>query len=375
MLDPRYEQRGGYVGVADANINYRRRGPVRTFSLDGRTSTSAYSGLDLRPLVGGSLQASFDTLFVRTLHLRAAHQLAYWPTLVTGAFGPLAPGDLSSPPPDTAVSTGFLERQSVASTTMISLRQRWSAAHSLEGTASFAKTNYLTDLGYDNRRVAAGVSHYWGLTRRWTIRPSYHADDIELQQVAASVPLRSQRVELAAGYTRRLSPSRNVSFWAGGGTTQVKTVNAATGADLDYVMPSGHASLSVDVKRTWTLGANYHRGANVIQGLSLSSFASNIGSVELDGLISRRVQTTALVAYADGRAGSQQRGNYSSLSGSVLLRYALERCCALTMQYEYYDYRFRNLDLPPGVPMSYDRQALKLGFTLWVPLYTRFIRN
>jgi hypothetical protein len=116
-------------------------------------------------------------------------------------------------------------------------------------------------------------------------------------------------------------------------------------------------------------------GANVIQGLSLSSFASNIGSVELDGLISRRVQTTALVSYADGRAGSQQRGNYSSLSGSVLLRYALERCCDLSMQYEYYDYRFRNLDLPPGVPMSYDRQALKLGFTLWVPLYTRFIRN
>ena len=52
------------------------------------------------------------------------------------------------------------------------------------------------------------------------------------------------------------------------------------------------------------------------------------------------------------------------------LLYGISRCCAMALNYDYFVYRFQNVpDLPSQFPPSFDRQAVWVGFSIWLPLY------
>jgi hypothetical protein len=51
------------------------------------------------------------------------------------------------------------------------------------------------------------------------------------------------------------------------------------------------------------------------------------------------------------------------------LRVLLSENVAATVSYYYYYHRYSNPGaLPAGFPAEYDRQAVRVGFTVWVPL-------
>ena len=110
---------------------------------------------------------------------------------------------------------------------------------------------------------------------------------------------------------------------------------------------------------------------NVLQGVSLTSFASNLAGASVSGLVSSRIETSLSATYENGRSGgADTTGRYENYSGSLQLRYAISRCCATAVNYDYYFYNFQNVvDLPSGFVPRYDRQAVRVGFTIWLPVF------
>ena len=85
----------------------------------------------------------------------------------------------------------------------------------------------------------------------------------------------NQTIDFSFSYDRRLSPTRQLQITGGGGATHVSTLNAVDHSNLWYWMPSGSGSFSWDVGRSWSLAGDYSRSANVLQGVSLTTFATD----------------------------------------------------------------------------------------------------
>jgi hypothetical protein len=140
---------------------------------------------------------------------------------------------------------------------------------------------------------------------------------------------------------------------------------------LDYWVPTGLAKVIVDFGRSWSVTADYRRAVSTLQGVSVSSFPGHAVSVRTDGTIGSKIEAAFSGAFSNGESGGgQDSSSYSAYSGSAQMRYALSRCCAATVQYDYYHYRLSQFTiLPLGFPPEYDRNAIRVGFTLWLPLY------
>ena len=64
---------------------------------------------------------------------------------------------------------------------------------------------------------------------------------------------------------------------------------------------------------------------------------------------------------------------FDSYVGSVRLRYGLTRIAAPFVEYLYYFYDFRGgaQQLPADVPSRLERNGIRAGLTLWIPLLRR----
>jgi hypothetical protein len=143
------------------------------------------------------------------------------------------------------------------------------------------------------------------------------------------------------------------------------TAAAAPAASTNRVIMGGSAAVNHEMSRSWNLGASYRRGAGSIDGL-----VSNSASLDLHGLLSRRVELAVSGGYFAtdlGLAGIQSR--YTSKYGSGRLQVALTHTVAVYGQYLFYDYEYGSgTPLPGGLPLQQQRRGARGGFTLWLPM-------
>ena len=380
-IDPTLERRSGGTLTGEGALKYFHGRDRRSVSIDGRAVTLGYTGIGVDPTLGGYASLSGETNLGRVMQLRLYQSFAYEPTLVldsttsTGGLSPIAGVDAPVAAP-VGVTSGYLEQRSWSSNSSVSLDRRWTPRHTTQVVAGYLRSTFLDELGYDTRSVSTHASHSWQFARTSTFRTLYSHNDSTSDASASGLttPMTHQRIDASFGYARRLSPTRHLSLSMGGGGTYVTTLNPATRADLNYWMPSGAGSLSVDLGRTWSVAANYLRGVSVLQSVSLTSFATDSANVAVNGLVSSRIETSLTATYSNGQAGgANTRGRFENYTGSLQVRYALSRCCATAVNYDYYVYKFRDVaDLSTDFLSNFDRQAIRVGFTLWLPLYGRY---
>jgi hypothetical protein len=356
--NPTAEPESGISMVGEAALAYFRGRANRSISIDGRADTNGYSGIAADATIGGNVVVAATTNLGRVTQLRASQSFAYEPTLVLGG-SPTVGGEVDSPvPPE--VTSGYLEERSWSSDSSVSLNRRWTPRQTTQVVAAYTRSR-VTDL-----------SHTWLFSRTSNLAAHYGFSDSDSNAGdGLSTPMTNQRVDLSFGYARRLSPSRQLRVDVGGGATHVSTLNTLDRSDLSYWMPSGDGSISLDIGRSWSIRANYSREVNVLQGVSLTSFASNLAGASVSGLINSRIETSLSATYENGRSGgADTTGRYENYSGSLQLRYAISRCCATAVNYDYYFYNFQDVvDLPSSFVPRYDRQAVRVGFTIWLPVY------
>ena len=380
-IDPTRERQSGRTFSGEAALRYYHGRVRRSITVDARTLTLGYSGVGVDPTISGHVAINGETNLGTVMQLRATQSFAYEPTLVLGgtastlgdAGTALVPG--ADVPQITSVTSGYLEQRSWSSNSGASLERRWTPRHATQFNAGYQRSTYLDELGYDTRSTRADVSHSWQFARTSTLRGLYSYTDMNSDSPAGlTTPMTHRRIDGSFGYSRRLSPTRHLSFGVGGGATHVTTINASDRSSLDYWTPSGSGSFAIDLGRSWSVSSNYTRAVSVLQGVSLTSFATDSANVAVNGLISSRLETSMSATYSNGQAGgTNTRGRFENYTGSLQFRYAISRCCATAFNYDYFVYNFANVaDLSSGFLSNFDRQAVRVGFTLWLPLYGRY---
>jgi hypothetical protein len=365
-------RQSGRAVTGEAALAYFRGRANRSLAIDGRARTNSYSGTGVDPTIGGNVVVTADTNLGRVSQLHATQSLAYEPTLVLGGQLPRS-GDRSVPvAPELAVSTGYLEQRSWSSNSSVGFSRRWTPRHTLQIDSAYSRSTYLDEFGYNTRSRLAGLSHSWQFSRTSSVRGHYSFSDLKSDAAGApTTPMTNQSVDGSFGYTRRLSPTRQLSLNIGVGATHVSTLRALDRSALVYWTPSADGSLSWDVGRSWAIAANYTRAVSVLEGVSLTAFATDSARASVSGLINSRMETSLSATYSNGRSGGLgTTGRFENYNGSLQVRYAISRCCATAVNYDYYFYDFQNVvDLPSGFSPSFDRQAIRVGFTVWLPLY------
>jgi hypothetical protein len=252
--------------------------------------------------------------------------------------------------------------------------------------------NYSTlgfGYGYDRRESEAqsgdlelqraSVSFSHRLSRTSWLQLAYSYED----GVHGAVDLKTTSHNLSIGvdYQKPLSQSRRTFLRFSTGSMLSESVDergAADGPDpVDPSAPStglrvlavGSAALVHHMGRTWTAQAQYHRQLRYVDGFDLPIFADTI-SVGVNGLVSRRLEFTASANYFSGAVSlNPNASRVESYAVAARLRRALTRTLAAYVQYLFYHYAFdEGAARPPGVPPVFDRNALRVGLSLWIPL-------
>jgi hypothetical protein len=303
-----------------------------------------------------------------------SQSLAYEPTFILGAFSALAADVPPSVLPETGtgVGNGLIEQSSWSAATTVNTSRQWSPRQTSTAIVGYSQRTYLDTVGFDSTNWNAQVAHTSTVSRAVAVGATYRYTSTEMvQPLGGSLPLSDHTMEGSVTYTKRLSATRQLVFGGGGGATFVQTELLPDRAPLQYWMPTALGRVNLDFGRSWSVATDYRHTVSTLQGVSVASFPGHAVSVRTDGTIGRAVEVAFSAAFANGASGGvDDGGSYNAYSGSAQMRYAIARCCAATFQYDYYHYKLTEFtDLPLGLPPEYDRRAIRVGFTLWLPLY------
>jgi hypothetical protein len=171
-----------------------------------------------------------------------------------------------------------------------------------------------------------------------------------------------------------MSPTRSASLEVRLGASTMQF-----GAVADENIPpwrrqfQGELNGAYDFGRTWQARGGLRRGAEFVPSLSAPVFADSV-TLAMDGLITRRLETRVSAAYSTGESAlSRNALTFNTYVGTVRLRFGVTSALAPYIEYLYYFYDFRGSarELPDGLPQRLERNGIRVGLTLWIPLLRR----
>jgi hypothetical protein len=359
-IDPRFQQSGNYDN-GTISLDYSLRIPRVTFDFTGGTSyryypsSSQMNGSSSFVSVGMSAKLSPMTDF------RATESASYLPFYSLGAV----PGLTTETPGQIAP---ILTNYPLVQDSAISVSSSASVDHRLTSRASFS-ADYMAQ--YTKYRASgrlydsglAGSTYRYKLNSRATMRLGYHYSRYNYTVSGLSQPTQSHDVDLGMDYTKPLSPTRTMTYGFTVGTSVAKVVATS------HVLATGSAYLNRQVSRSWSANLSYSRGIQYVAGFS-SPFFSDSVAAGLSGFLSPRSRLNLSAAYSNGQAGiATTNQGYKTYSGVAGYQFALNQFIALTADYDYYHYIFDpTVTLPFGLNRGLNRQSIRGGLTLWLPL-------
>jgi hypothetical protein len=223
----------------------------------------------------------------------------------------------------------------------------------------------------------ARVEFVRNLQRRSAARFGYHfrGGDSGFAVGASTV---EHAVDVGFQTERLLSATRKATFSIALGPSVVKVPTLAVDAvdltpavsDAQLYRVSGSAAASYQFGRSWQARASFNRGLEYVPGLRTPVLIGGL-STAVEGLLSRRVDLNVSASYSDGSSALKNSSTYTTYTGDVRLRVALTRNWAAYGEYLYYYYDFRGTALLPGLPPALERNGVRLGLTLWMPVIKR----
>jgi opacity protein-like surface antigen len=364
-----------YSGTGSGSLRYWRGRTLRSFSVNASAQSSMYSLANIDPTFGANIDLAGTTQAGRKNTIGVTQLFAYEPSLAFGVFGPITQTVAASELPGGGVGSPSLDQTSWSSVSALNAQRRVTTRQTATGTFTYLSRRFLNDLGYDSDTRSADGHYSWNVTRTTAIDATYRYSQSSVEDPdGRGLPLKDQTVNLGLSYSKRLSPTRQIHFSGGAGATNVQTQEPLTRDPLEYWTPAGNGMVRLDLGRTWAVGVDYRRAVSVLPGITLQSFATDAASVRANGRLGNRIEVVLSGAFSNGRAGyGEQPSRYESYSGTAQLHFAVSRCCATTVNYDYYYYKLHAVtNVPTGIPNEYDRNTLRVGLSVWVPLFGTF---
>jgi len=128
----------------------------------------------------------------------------------------------------------------------------------------------------------------------------------------------------------------------------------------------GGVGLDHPFGRSWSMRASYRRGLTFLEGAA-QPFLSHSGALELDGLLTRRLEVSVSLGAVLGDIGLDSTASatgYDTYSAATRMRYALNSRFAL---YGEYLYNRSLYSLDNGLP-GIDRSGVRVGINAYLPL-------
>ena len=142
-----------------------------------------------------------------------------------------------------------------------------------------------------------------------------------------------------------------------------------TSGALTHYLATASGYVDRQVSRSWSAGFSYNRGVQYVAGFPNPFFSDSV-TASLNGFVSSRSRVNLSAAYSSGQAGiATSNQGYSTYSGVAGYQLAVGRFIALFTEYHYYHYIFDpTVVLPVGMNRGLNRQSIRVGLNLWVPL-------
>lgn len=369
----------GYAGLAQVGLTFFHGKAARSISADVQANGGYYStGVNnlLEPGVAASVAAS--TTAGRRNTLGARYGVSSQPQFAFGTFAGLAPDVGPDALPTSDPVFGLVDRRTLTWSAGASLQRQWSRRDTMSVDYAFNVQEFTGDVSAGGRNHSTAVRHERTLSRWASVRGSYGYRWGRFSDFGGrNRPTREHAIEGGPSFSRRLSATRQLTLGFQFGATYVESERVDDGERYQYWTPSGGASVALSLGQTWSTGANYSRRLNVLDGLTGQSYFTDSVTASLGGLLGRRVSLSLSAGYANGRtsAASGRDSTYSNYTGGVGVGIALSRHVQAVVDYYYYTYRYSNPgDLPPGFPARYDRNAVRIGISTWIPLIGTYAR-
>ena len=217
----------------------------------------------------------------------------------------------------------------------------------------------LTDLEVQN----AGLSFSYRFTRNASLGLGYSFQEGTSRSGGLTITTQAQSIDMGVNYMKPLTRTRRTYLRFHTGSIVIDSVG---GRRLNAI---GSASLVHQMGRTWTGQVQYRRELRYVDGFDRPIFADTV-STAVGGLLKQRLEFAANASYFTGTVGVNPNSPpFDSYSAFARLRRALTRTLAAYVEYYFYHYNFDEGTVrPAGLPPRFDRNGVRVGLMLWIPL-------
>ena len=357
-------QTGSYFAWAGKNVQ---------FGLTGASAFRYYSSVGEVQAVGHSGGVGLSASLARRTTLAINQEAAYSPSYMFGLFpgvDELGPGEARPLAPDYAVN----DRASRSYASKATITHGLTRRASISTVADYASTHFLRE--EDGRRdmttygVRTTLSRSAG--RHSAVRAGYRYRAGDLG-AAATGSATSHGIEFGMDHSRVLSASRRADLGFGLGVSTIDAPTDRFGAEARgrFYQVLADATLRYQFGRSWQARAAYRRGLEFVAQLNEPVFVGGF-SASVGGLLSRRVDLLASASYSSGESALHRSSTFDTYTGSVRSRAAITQSVAVYLEYLYYFYDFGgNSLIAPGLSPRLERNGVRAGLTLWVPVFRR----
>jgi hypothetical protein len=365
-----------FVGHGDALLRYWIGSSRRNAEIFGRGFVTAFPNLDVDPVVGGEGVATATTsVFRERLTFGGRYSASYQPLLSLGGFGALS-GDIGSVDlPDHDEAFGLREQGSWNYEGSGDASYRVTSRQTISSSMTLNQRRYTRDDGFDTRTTVGAAAYRWGFSRVFAFDAAYRDFSTAFTQQVLARDQRDQSMSLGLTYTKRISRTRTLQIEGGGGPSYVTATQQGSADRFNYWAPAARAAASIDLWRSWGFSADYRRSLTVLESVSLDSYYAHAGTVRFGGYLTSRFDVNLTAGLARGRANGTvegETGRYENYTGVLQARYALTRTLATVVTYNYYQYHLSGVTVDPLIPLSAERNMIRVGLSLWLPLYGRY---
>jgi hypothetical protein len=372
---------GGYSTMFMGTGEYRWKGSHVEVGATGASVVRRYNQLQDVRVVSHTAGVGLSARLGGRTTLLANQTAAYSPSYLYGLFPSDAvstPGHTVPAAPDYAIG----DSESYFYGTTLTLTHGLTVRNRLSATGEFQYTDYLHEVGTRHdlnsrgirgefsrnlaRSTAAGIGY-----RYRTGKFGYVAEATETEP---GVSATEHRVDVGLEYLRPLSAIRQMVFEVSVGSSIMNTpvpTDAAVGAGRFYRL-SSDVAVTWQFTNSWQARGTFRRGLEYVAQLSEPVFVDGL-SGELGGFITPRIDVAGSARYSSGASAFNRSAlTFDTYGADLRIRYGLTRSLAVYGQYLYYYYDFqRNTQLPTGIPLGLERNGIRVGLTLWVPVLRR----
>lgn len=362
----------GSSAYFDARLDYFAGNNHRSVKIDGMGTLQHYPAYLKKPAAGGSTDISASAMVGRALTFRGSERVGYAPY-----FNPLAGLTLNQPLASGAAAgvdsgVGLYERRSVSSSSSVSMDTRWSRSDWTSLSYTYGLSHFTDDSYGGSRTQNARAEYRHVLTPGVRARTQYSYSDRQYDAFDGTpLPTYVHRVEAGPDIEQTLSRRRSFKLSFLAGAALVKSMDSKTRTFSQDWVPVGSADATLGLSPSWSVGAQYRREFSQLRSIIDDVYTTDTASVSTSGQVTSRIALVVAGTYSNWKSPyvAGVTGKFDIYGGSVRLRFAVSGNVATTVDYSYYRHVYSNPgELPAGFPAKYNRDSVRVGVMLWLPL-------